>query len=245
MTLSLRHPLSDHPALFVTGTDTDVGKTVIGVTLALQWVRRGHEVCAIKAVAAGGRKNRAGRFITEDAEALARAGTPKGMDVYTQTLGLAPGEPLVGLRRAMAPYSAALLEKSPLDFAALVRRLRKLQGACADARVRLLIEGAGGALVPLARGKTMADLIATLAIPTVIVARTELGTINHTLLTVEALRSRGVSIAAVILSRRRQGVYTEVEKAAFREIPMFLPRGLPLLLAGRARPGQPAPLRTL
>ncbi|MCC7390934.1 AAA family ATPase, partial [Candidatus Sumerlaeota bacterium] len=79
--------------------------------------------------------------------------------------------------------------------------------------------------------RTVADLIADMQVPAVIVARTELGTINHTLLTVEALRARGIPIAGVVLNRMRTGALKLVEVAGINEIRMMLPKKIPLVQA--------------
>lgn len=226
-------------ALFVTGTDTEVGKTVMSVTIGRLWWQERHEVCAVKAVAAGGEKDPNGAFVCDDSVALASASTEVGADLLEAIAGVPRRSPLVGLERAMAPYTASLLERHPIDFHFLIRQVKRLRDACAAQRVKFLVEGAGGALVPLAPRRTVADLIASAGIPAVVVARTELGTINHTLMTLEALAHRGVRVAGVIFSRRREGPLSTVELAAFHEVNLFLPPTIPLLLAGMAREGLP------
>lgn len=107
--------------------------------------------------------------------------------------GLMPGG--VRLPRPVSPHLAARLSGQVIDVAGLVAR--------ASARPdsdRVVVEGAGGVLVPLSDSALMVDLINALGLPAVVVARTTLGTINHTLLTLEALRSRGIAVAGVVLN---------------------------------------------
>ncbi|CAN5462042.1 dethiobiotin synthase [soil metagenome] len=224
------------PALFVTGTDTDIGKTFVSCAIARAWRARGDDVCAMKPVAAGGERDADGNFLCDDSKLLSEVTSARGRAAMMLATGLMPTSPLIGLDRAMAPWSAAVLQGAKIDFTHLAESLGSLEKMCAMEKVKLLAEGAGGALVPLCEGKTVADLIAEIKWPAVIVARTELGTINHTLLTVEALRARGIEIAAVVFSRTREGEFTEIERAGFREIDAILPQGIPLLMVKKNEP---------
>ncbi len=208
--------------LFITGSDTGVGKTIVSSALCNEWKKNDQEVCAIKAVAAGGSKNARGDFRCEDSEVLFRGCTEKGADLIQ--LGIAAHSPIVGLKRAMAPYTASLLENSAIDCIKLSRSIKQLKSKAQKMSIRFLVEGAGGALVPLDKKRTVADLIGLVKMPAVIVARTELGTINHTLMTVEVLEQRGVEIAGVVLNRQRTGPWTVIEKASCQEIELFLHR---------------------
>jgi dethiobiotin synthetase len=99
---------------------------------------------------------------------------------------------------AVAPGVAAEREDQVIDFDRIWERLQALEARSPDL---LLVEGAGGLLVPLGAGRSTADLIRELALPVIVVARDALGTINHTLLTVEVARARGIEVAGVIVSR--------------------------------------------
>ncbi len=212
----------DHPALFVTGTDTDVGKTVATAAIAL-WLRGlGRDVCAIKPLATGCRL-RGGKWQCEDARLLEAASSPRGNAVMTEA-GCEPGRAMVAWKHPLAPSCAARLEQRPLDRRALNASLARLRKACARADVRLLIEGVGGPLVPLTARATVADWIAQLKLPAVLVTRTELGTISHTLMAAECLASRGVPLAGIVASRRRSGRLALVERESLREIARLLPR---------------------
>lgn len=232
-----------HSALFVTGTDTDAGKTVVGVALGRAWRAAGDEVCAVKALASGGERQPDGEVLYSDAQALGTTTSELGAMLLSEHGGVPRHAPLLGLTLPIAPWTAALLDHREIDTDALVAKLATLKERCAAARVKFLVEGAGGALVPLGPRMTMAGLAAALEMPAVIVGRSALGTINHTLLTLEALQRRGVAIAGIVLSRTQQtGHYSVAEKASFRELDAWLPPEIPVVLAGHAEPGATAPI---
>jgi len=179
------------PALAILGTGTGVGKTVVTAAVGLALRRAGVSVTAWKPVASGGVR-RDGRWVSSDAIWLKAA------------LGLR--EPLSEIggacwRLGLAPAVAARIERAPLDVEGLGRRWRALR---ASGRF-VLVEGVGGTLVPLRGRMTVADLIGRWGLPALVVGAAGLGTINHTLLTIEALRARGVRIAGVILNRAVRG----------------------------------------
>ena len=103
--------------------------------------------------------------------------------------------PAIALRAPLSPEDAASLEGIVFDPAALM-----LPGAMTTGDPPLVVEGAGGVLVPLDDQTLMVELIQRLGLPVVLVARSTLGTINHTLLSLEALRARGVVVAGVVLN---------------------------------------------
>jgi dethiobiotin synthetase len=167
-------------AWFVTATDTGVGKTTVACALAAAFARRGHVVAAMKPCETGG---------GDDAERL-RAATGRTLDPEL----VCPYR----FRLPASPEAAAHAERAPhVDISHISRAYARLVAGAE----RALVEGAGGLLVPLGGGRTMADLAAALALPLLIVARPSLGTINHTLLTVEAARRRGLRVDGVIFSR--------------------------------------------
>lgn len=176
--------------LFVTGTDTGVGKTTIACALAAAYRRRGFRVATLKPIETGCVESALG-LVPEDAIRLARAA----------------GEPLPPARSLedLCPQRFAL-PASPQVAAAASGRVVDLEAVERAAAARgpadiLLIEGAGGLLVPLAPGVLQADLMVRLGAPVLVVARAALGTVNHTLLTLEAARRRGLVVAGVILDR--------------------------------------------
>lgn len=173
--------------LFITGTDTEIGKTTISAGLTWALSEQGWRVAPVKPLAAG-RERREGRLINEDVQQLWAA----------QRLGLTEAE--VGpcqLDTACAPHIAARLENRPLDRQAIVQSVRQLQ-AKAD---WVLVEGVGGFRVPLLQGWDTADFAVELALPVVLVVGLRLGCINHALLTAEAVRARGLHLRAWVGNR--------------------------------------------
>ncbi len=174
------------PGLFFTGTDTGVGKTMVtaAVARALRQQRRAVVVC--KPVATGAR--RVGScWQADDTAVLADAAGRPG-DWERITPWAFPDE--------VAPPLAARRQRIALNLSEIAAtvRLRAEQGAA------LLVEGVGGFLCPLTESATLADLIGELRLPLIVVARRSLGTLNHTLLTLEAVRARGVRLAGVVVS---------------------------------------------
>jgi dethiobiotin synthetase len=173
--------------LFVTGTDTGVGKTVIAAAIA-DWFRRQRVRVGVCKIAATGCVRRREGLVSEDAEFLAHcADSPFPLDVICPQRYLEP----------LAPAIAAERAKQPLDWTAIQRSLDTI----ADASDVMVIEGVGGLMVPMDAKTTVLDVAKWLDLPTVVVARAGLGTINHTLLTVNTLRTRGVPIAGVVMNR--------------------------------------------
>lgn len=167
--------------LFVTGTDTGVGKTFVACALLGALRARGLDVGAMKPVETG-----VGPEGPEDARRLREAAGAED-----------PLEEVCPQRFALpaAPSVAAEAEGRRVE-------LGGLRAAFARLRARhdlLLVEGAGGLLVPLDARTSMADLAAELAFPLLVVARARLGTINHTLLTLEVARARGLPVAGVVV----------------------------------------------
>lgn len=173
---------------FVTGTDTGVGKTLIAGALALLLREHGQKVGVFKPVATGCRRDTRLGLVSEDAEFLAHCA-----DAEVTLDSINP----VRYAGDLAPMVAAERSKRPVDWAAIDAGLERVR----QTSNWLIVEGAGGLLVPIDRKKNMADLAATVGLPLVIVARPGLGTINHTLLTVEAAERRGLRIAAVVINR--------------------------------------------
>src|SRR5579884_3028539 len=175
------------PGLFITGTDTDVGKTVVAGAIADWFRRRGFRVAVCKPVATGCVRRREG-LVSEDAEFLAHCA-----DARASLDEMCPqryAEPL-------APAIAAERAGRPLDWEAIDRSVWRMSG---DADV-MIVEGVGGLMVPLDGKHTVCDMAGWLGAPAVVVARAGLGTINHTLLTVNALREVKVAVAGVVINR--------------------------------------------
>lgn len=157
---------------FVTGTGTDVGKTVVSAVL----------VQALKAT-----------YWKPIQSGLAEAAGDSA--TVAQLAGLSAERvvpPVYALRAALSPDQAAAAEGVRIDLAQIVPP--------SSLEVPLVVEGAGGVLVPISARQTMVHVMARLLLPVVVVAPSGLGTINHTVLTLEALRSRNLPVAGVILN---------------------------------------------
>ncbi len=168
--------------VFVTGTDTGVGKTATAAAIGLAARARGREAIPLKPAQTGWDGRIAG-----DAEFV------------QAVLGTAePAEAVCPyrLRAPLAPAVAAALEGVRLD----PERVRERYEDLRSRHDLVVVEGAGGLLVPFSDGVDMAGLAALLDLPVIIVARPGLGTLNHTLLTVEAAHRRGLSVLGVVLS---------------------------------------------
>ena len=167
---------------FITGTDTEIGKTAVTAGLAHAFALAGKGVAALKPVSAG-QDFVDGRWLNDDVERLRAAGN----------LGLLPEE--VGalqLRTACAPHIAARIENEAIAREPLLHALRTV-GSQADVT---LVEGVGGFRVPLNDDWDTADLAVDLGLPVILVVGLRLGCINHALLSAEAIRARGLTLAA-------------------------------------------------
>jgi len=190
MAAMFQTPMLRSPGLFVTGTDTGVGKTVISCAIASALRRQTTtRVGVCKPLASGCRRDREG-LVSPDAEALAHfADCRQPLDVISPIRFAAP----------LAPAVAAEQAGQPVDWPALPRALQRLD----EAHGSLLIEGVGGLLVPLDPHEprfTTLELIALLGYPVVVVARSVLGTLNHTAMTVGLLRQRGCRVVGVVIN---------------------------------------------
>jgi len=175
------------PGLVVTGTDTEIGKTVVAGAIADWFRRRGRRVGVCKPCATGCVRRREG-LVSEDAEFLAHcANTRFPLDIVCPQRYVQP----------MAPAIAAERSGRPLDWEAIDRAI----GDISRNSDVLIIEGVGGLMVPMDPKHTFRDVAAWLGAPAVVVARPNLGTINHTLLTVEALRQAKIPVAGVVINR--------------------------------------------
>lgn len=168
---------------FVTGTDTGVGKTVLAAAMLAALRAAGVRVAAFKPVVTGLDDPEPGR--PADHELLGAAAGMAPAAVAPQTFG-----------PPVSPHLAAELAGTAVDPAAVIAAARAA-GAGAET---LVVEGVGGLLVPLTPRFTVRDLAVALGLPVVVAARSGLGTISHTLLTVEAARAVGLDVRAVVLT---------------------------------------------
>lgn len=190
--------------LFITGTDTGVGKTLVSCALARIFWRSGVDVGVMKPVASGAVEH-GGRMASEDALMLKEAsGAPEPLDAINPFL----------FRPPLAPVPAAAMDGVKVDLALARAKFEEM----AARHGAMLVEGVGGLLVPLVRGTTVADFAAGLGLPLLLVARPALGTVNHTLLTVEAARRRGLAVAGVVFSASTPAAPGDAERTGPLEI---------------------------
>jgi dethiobiotin synthetase len=195
--------------LFLTATDTGAGKTEITAAIARLWRRQGRDFAVCKPVVTGGERT------ISDTLRLARAAAETDLEAITPFAFAEPAAPPVAARAAGVRLNLGQLDEA-------VRRRHRPGRA-------LLVEGVGGLLCPLSDVHTVADLALGLDLPLVIVARRSLGTINHTLLTVEVARHRGLRLAGVVISET-----TPLSGLAEETCPEELRQRLPIPLLGVA-----------
>jgi dethiobiotin synthetase len=179
--------------LFVTATDTGVGKTVLSAALLAAMAAAGEHVRAFKPVVTG---------LEDPREVAARGDWPADHELLAASAGMAPEE-VSPLRYAPAvsPHLAAQLAGEAIDPERLVAAAIGADDAIAgEPRATLIVEGVGGLLVPLREDFSVCDLAVALGLPVLIAARPGLGTINHTLLTLQAARGAGLDVRAVVLT---------------------------------------------
>lgn len=166
-------------AYFLTGTDTEVGKTLIAAALLRAAAAQGFTALGMKPVAAGG---------AEDVDALVAASSVA-----------APREAVNPylLREPLSPHLAARRDGVGIDLERIARCFGELRGQ-ADF---LIVEGAGGFRVPLSETQDGADLAARLGLPVILVVGLRLGCLNHALLTAEAIRARGLRLAGWVANQ--------------------------------------------
>jgi dethiobiotin synthetase len=184
------------PALFITATGTDIGKTFVTAGLIRALRQRGRKVTALKPIATGfDEKN----FATSDAALLLEAcGRKVDLDAITAISPWCFATPL-------SPDMASAREGQTIDLPAVCRFCAK---AIAQAKDVLLIEGIGGLMVPLDAQSTVCDLIAALKVRTILVAGTYLGSLSHTLTALEVAQKRDLPIAALVLNETKNSAVT-------------------------------------
>lgn len=211
-------------SFFVTGTDTGVGKTLVSAALLHALAARYPRVVGMKPVAAGTVQTEGeGGDANEDVLALRAASNcrvPPALD-----------NPVL-LPDPVSPHIAAARAGVHIDIPHLVACHRQLM-QLADA---VVVEGAGGFLVPLSDTETGADLAQALGLPVVLVVGLRLGCLNHALLTAEAIRSRGLTLAGWVANHIDPGMLAQGDNIAFLQHQLAAP-----LLASIAHQSQPDP----
>jgi dethiobiotin synthetase len=165
-------------SFFLTGTNTGVGKTFVACGVVRERRRNGRDCIGMKPICCGER---------QDAELLAAA-CGGAVDINA----INP----VWLRTPAAPYVAGMVETREIDLALVRKTYERLRAR----HTEIVVEGVGGWRVPITREIAVSDLAAEMGLPVVVVAANRLGALNHTLLTVESIRSRGLECAGVILN---------------------------------------------
>jgi dethiobiotin synthetase len=199
--------------LFITGTDTGVGKTWFTCWLLHAWRQMGLNAAALKPISAGDR---------DDAHLLRAAGG--------EILPLDEINP-VHFRAPAAPLFAAQAENRSIDFTALNANIHAAQKRFSH----LAVEGVGGWRVPLAPKIEVREWARELKLPVVVVARGSLGTLNHTLLTVDSIRDAGLTCAGVVVNAGPgEGTSPDLDLAYLRNVGLLRDLlGLPLLQLDR------------
>jgi dethiobiotin synthase len=192
--------------LFVTGTDTGVGKTAVAAAL-LHRYRPDVPLRYWKPIQTGSEQD-------DDTAEVGRLGRCRADEVLSSG---------VRLPRPVSPHLAARLSGCTIRLQPLVDSILAEAGPS-----RWIVEGAGGTLVPVNDSETIADLMISLGLPVVVVAKTTLGTINHTLLTLEALGRRALSVAGVVMvgdrnAENRAAIERHGDVVVLGEMPFFDP----------------------
>ncbi|MBN1824389.1 MAG: dethiobiotin synthase [Endomicrobiales bacterium] len=188
---------SARKGVFITATDTGAGKTYFACKLAEELRKKGFKVGVFKPFASGDRRD-AVRLIKS-------AGIRENIDVINPMCFKYP----------LAPMVSASLEKRNTHLKAIFRSFNYLR----KKYEYMIVEGAGGVLVPLARDYQVIDLIKDLKLPSVIVAKPGLGTINHTLLTIGMLKTAKLPVAGIVLSNRSgNGLAEKTNPGIIREL---------------------------
>jgi len=166
--------------IFITGTDTGVGKSIMSAGLARLLLNRGVSVGVFKPVASGG-------SVSEDGKLLQKAAKLPD-SAYA---GIVP----IHYKQPLAPWVASWKE-GKVDLAKVEKAYQKAKASCDF----LIVEGVGGIQVPIARNFFVTDWMLKWKLPVLVVARAGLGTINHTLLTVETLQKRKIKVVGVLVN---------------------------------------------
>ena len=190
--------------LFLTGTDTNVGKSYVASLIVRAWRAAGRNGVGLKPICCGGR---------EDAELLHAAAEG--------AISLNEINP-VWLRTPAAPFTASLIENRAIDL----DLVRESFARARQAYDSVIVEGVGGWLVPITRDFSVADLAAEFGLPVAIVVANKLGALNHALLTVESVRAHGLECAGLILNHTtpEEDIATTTNRGVLEEV-----AGVPVL----------------
>lgn len=215
-------------SIFITGTDTGVGKTLVSAALALHVKKRGLTVGVMKPIETG---------VLAGGEAQSDAGRLQSIIESEDTLGaICP----YSFELPVAPLTAAQLNGTSINLGTIgkVYRLLSRQYEC------MVVEGVGGVQVPITPRETVMTLIKQLRLPVVVVGRSGLGGINHALLTIDALRRQKIRIIALVLNRTYpvRSVLARAQERSTLEI-LRKQSGVPVIGPLPYEPGMPKRFR--
>ena len=188
--------------IFITGTDTDVGKTVITGCIASSLLKKGKNVAVYKPVQCGNLLK--GKIKSPDLFLVKNLSGISDNCIFND----------YSFKFASSPHLAAELENKKVD----INIIKKHFDEISKNFDYVLIEGSGGLMVPLIRDYTVLDLIRDLSVPVLVVARAGLGTINHTILTVNALKSRKIKVIGIILNYFKGSTIEEDNKKIINQL---------------------------
>jgi len=171
--------------VFIIGTDTDVGKTVIAAGLALAARERKLRVGVMKPVSTGCFVQE-GQLFSQDTLFLLEASGSQESEQANP----------IRFRNPLAPLAAAREEARPMDTSQILRHYEDLK----ESFEFMIVEGIGGLMVPFTEDYFVYDMVKQFDLPVIIVSRTTLGTINHTMLTIEVAKARGLNIKGIIFN---------------------------------------------
>ena len=183
---------------FITGTDTGVGKSVVTACLTTLLKIRGEDVGVMKPIETGVDPECSSAANSDAKFLLEVSGVQDSME------DICPYQ----LKTPASPYQAARIEGKEIDPEKIMERFRVLQAK----HSMMLVEGIGGLQVPITRRYHVADLALQMNLPLIIVSRMQIGTLNHTLLTLQSARQHGLKIKGVILNPSHEGELNEIEE---------------------------------
>ena len=183
---------------FITGTNTNVGKTVVTACLANLLKNQGENVGVMKPIETG---------VDPECSSSANSDAKFLIEVTGVQDALEDVCPY-RLKTPASPYQAAKIEGKELYLEKILERFRALQSK----HSMMLVEGIGGLLVPIAQRYNVTDLALQMDLPLIIVSRIQIGTLNHTLLTINAARQHGLKVAGVILNPVHEGELDTIEE---------------------------------
>jgi dethiobiotin synthase len=216
-----------HRGIFITGTDTGVGKTHLCRQLASLLSSGCARVTYMKPVQTGCPRTAAGSLVAPDFEYVKRAHSivVTSYDVHVP----------YRFRPACSPHLASRVARRPIRL----RRIRTAFHALSALADYTIVEGAGGVLAPISESRTMLDIMRLLGLPVVLVASPRLGTLNHTLLSAFAVGAADLALAAIVVNSRRRFP----RDAVYRENIAFLRRRLspiPVIECGYCKSPSPS-----